>query len=74
MLRTTYFEESQLIPVTIFYCLYDQLNGFNLEPGWAVAEAEERKDVKYYQRIEEAGGHFVSLVVEAFGRWSPCAS
>ena len=29
--------------------------------------------MKYRQRIEEAGGHFVPLVVEAFGQWSPCA-
>ena len=29
--------------------------------------------MKYRQRIEDAGGHFVPLVVEAFGRWSPYA-
>ena len=34
---------------------------------------ELRKDGKYRERVEEAGGSFVPLVVECLGRWSPYA-
>ena len=43
-------------------------------PGWAGAEAELRKDAKHRAKVEEAGGVFVPLVVEAFGRWTPFAA
>lgn len=49
------------------------LNAASEVVGHAANRAEEGKDRKYRDRVEAAGGSFLPLAVETFGRWTPFA-